>query len=397
MVLWVAQAVTTMGFSFTFPFFPLFFEELGAESTERAAFLAGVAGWVFGIGMALGSPIWGVIGDRYGRKLNVVRAMMLGAVFLGLTGFSQNAGQLIVARFFVGATSGVVPTIMALVAAHTPRHRLAFASGAVQSSLFLGIAIGPLFGGVIFDAFGMRAAFYATAAALIVAGLLVQLLVREDFRRPESHKRPLQPFIDLWRLSTSKALLPLFLITFLVLAANLGIQPAIPGLVDLVEGGSSSGAASGVVFGVMGAGSSVSAVVMGWLAGRAGLQRVLLVGASAAAVASLIPFVAGSYLTLTVGVASIALFAGGLAGLVNGLIAMRAPRDQHGAAFGGAQVSHAFGVALGPLAGGASVVVFGLRSVFLLDLVLFVAVAVVVVIALSGRRAAPAEPAAPTP
>ena len=143
--LWIAQVGTTLGFSFTFPFYPIFFEEIGGFSTESAAFWAGMAGWVFGIGMGLFSPIWGVLGDKYGRKLNIIRAMFLGGFFLTISGFAETPMQLLVSRFFVGATSGVVPTIMALVAAHTPREKLPFASGAVQSALFLGIALGPLF------------------------------------------------------------------------------------------------------------------------------------------------------------------------------------------------------------------------------------------------------------
>ena len=35
-VLWFAQVVTTLGFSFTFPFFPIFFTDLGVEEVERA-------------------------------------------------------------------------------------------------------------------------------------------------------------------------------------------------------------------------------------------------------------------------------------------------------------------------------------------------------------------------
>lgn len=369
--LWIAQVGTTLGFSFTFPFYPLFFEELGGLSTERAAFWAGMAGWVFGVGMGVFSPIWGVLGDRFGRKLNVIRAMALGGLFLGLSGFSQTPIQLLISRFVIGATSGVLPTIMALVAAHTPRERLTFASGLIQSGLFFGVAMGPLFGGAIYDAFGLRAAFVATGAALWGSAVVVMVLVREDFEPADLHRSPLQPFVDLWRLSTSGVMLPLYAVVFLVLASHLIVQPAIPGLVESVDGGSSSGTASGIVFAAMGVGSAISSIAMGWLAGKFGLKKVLVTGAVAAGGMALVPYFATHYFVLAVGLTAIALCSGGLSGLVNGLIAMRSPAGRHGAAFGAAQFAHAVGVAIGPLAGGTAVVAWGLRSVFLLEIVAF--------------------------
>lgn len=388
--MWFAQVGTTLGFSFTFPFYPLFFEELGGFTVERAAFWAGLAGWVFGLGMGLSSPIWGVLGDRFGRKLNVLRSLILGGLFLTISGFSQTPLQLTLSRFVIGATSGVVPTIMALVAAHTPRDRLPFAAGIIQSGLFVGIALGPLFGGIIYDAFGLKAAFFATGAALWSSAVIVILLVREDFHPSESSFGFTQPFVVLWRLSTSRAMLPLYAVVFLVLAANLMIQPAIPGLVSIVEGGSDSGTKSGIVFAVGGVGAAVSSIVMGWLAPKVGMQRVLLSGAALAGLAALVPYFANDYLTLAAGFAAIALFSGGLSGLVNGLIALRSPSGQHGAAFGSAQLAHAFGVAVGPLAGGGMVVVWGLRSVFLFELAGFVLI-LLVVAALMGGRSARAE------
>ena len=189
-VLWFVQVITTLGFSFTFPFYPIFFGELGVAGVERQAFLAGLSGFMLGLGMGLLSPIWGIVGDRYGRRLNIMRAMVLGGVFLILSGYAQNPTQLIISRFLIGATSGVVPTIMALVAAHTPQHRLPLASGATMSALLLGTAIGPLVGGAIFDHWGMRAAFWGTGLALFLAGGMVIALVREEFHRPPALQSP---------------------------------------------------------------------------------------------------------------------------------------------------------------------------------------------------------------
>ena len=370
-VLWFAQVVTTLGFSFTFPFFPIFFGEVGVVDSERAAFLAGVSGGLLGLGMGLFAPIWGVIGDRFGRRLNILRALVLGAIFLILSGYAQNASQLVMSRFFVGATSGVVPTIMALVAAHTPKDKLALASGATMSALLLGTAIGPLVGGVIFDNFGMRAAFWATGLGLLLAAGMVVLLVREDFVKPAAVKSPMEPFKNLWTLAVNATFLPVLVMVMLLHAGVLMITPAIAGLVESLDGGSDSATLTGVVFASIGIAGAISSMGMGWLAGRIGIRRLFIGAAAAATVASVGPFFAHGIWTFTVLVGSVALFQGGLGGLMQGLIALRTPPGKHGSAFGASQVAHSLGTALGPLVGGAAVVWFGFRSVFLVNVGLF--------------------------
>ncbi|MCH7608590.1 MAG: MFS transporter [Chloroflexi bacterium] len=384
-VLWAVQVLTTLGFSFTFPFYPIFFQELGVEGAESAAFWSGASGWMMGVGMGIFAPIWGLLGDRYGRKLNIIRAMTLAGVLMVLSGYAQTPAQLLISRFFVGAASGVVPTIMALVASHTPRPRLPFATGVTMSGLYLGIAIGPVFGGLIFDALGARAAFWATGVVLLVGVLLVVVFAREEFSPEQARGRGVRaPLADLWRMATARTFLPLLAVLILVHGATMLVYPAVPGIVAAIGGGEATATASGVVFMASGVASAVSAVLMGWLAGRIGLRKVVMLAASAAAVAALVPFFADTLLLLVVGMAAMSLFAGGLGGIVNGMIALRAPRERQSAAFGAAQTAHSVAISIGPLLGGASAVAFGLRSVYLLDIAAFGLVVVVAAVFLGG-------------
>lgn len=387
-VLWFAQVVTTLGFSFTFPFFPIFFAEVGVSDLERAAFLAGVSGGLLGLGMGLFAPIWGIVGDRYGRRLNILRALVLGAVFLILSGYVQNPTQLVLSRFFVGATSGVVPTIMALVAAHTPKDKLPLAAGATMSALLFGTAIGPLVGGLIFDNFGMRAAFWATGLGLLFAAGMVLVLVREDFTKPEAAKSALEPFRSLWTLVGNSTFLPVLVMVMLLHSGVLMITPAIAGIVANLDGGSDSASATAVVFAAIGFAGAISSIGMGWLAGRIGIRRMFIGAAAAAAITSLGPYFAHGIVAFTLLAGSVALFQGGLGGLLQGLIAMKTPPGMHGSAFGASQVAHSIGTALGPMAGGTAVVLFGFRSVFLVNLGLFVIVLVLALMVITTSATA---------
>ena len=383
-VLWVAQVVTVLGFTFTFPFFPLFFQSLGVEDPARAAFLTGVSGWMLGIGLVIFSPIWGIVGDRYGRKLNVVRATLGGAIVLALAGFSQTTGQLLASRFFAGIFGGVSSTIFAFAAAGTPRRHLGFSLGAVQSAMFFGTIFGPVVGGLIFDAYGMRAAFLSTGAGIFIAAMLVFFFTRDNFQRPATPlKSPVQPLRDLWRVASSRELWPLLAIAFMVHASSLVVFPVLPLLaVELRADTASAATAGGVVFAAMGVTSALSAVSMGWLAGRVGLRPVFTVVAVAAALAYIAPFFAGSIATLAMAMALVGLFQGGLAGVLNGLIAVTSPPEQHGAVFGAANSVQAMGIGIGPLLGGSFAVWFGLRSVFFVNTAMFAVTAVLALVLL---------------
>ena len=83
-VLWVAQATTALGFSFFFPFVPLFIQDLGIEDPGQAALWSGIAGGAGGLFMMVSGPVWGILSDRYGLKKNILRAMFGSAIVLGI-------------------------------------------------------------------------------------------------------------------------------------------------------------------------------------------------------------------------------------------------------------------------------------------------------------------------
>ncbi|TMD78479.1 MAG: multidrug efflux MFS transporter, partial [Chloroflexi bacterium] len=58
--------------------------------------------------MTIASPIWGLLGDRLGRKPMLIRSMVGGAITVGLMFFAQTPLQLVILRFLQGATSGTV-------------------------------------------------------------------------------------------------------------------------------------------------------------------------------------------------------------------------------------------------------------------------------------------------
>jgi MFS family permease len=132
---------------------------------------------------------------------------------------------------------------------------------------------------------------------------------------------------------------------------------------------------------------------------RPKLRRVFIGAAALASITYVTPYFADTFTQLIALVAMASLFQGGIAGLLNGMIAVRTPPGQHGAAFGASQVAHSMGVALGPLLGGVAVVTFGLRSVFLVNVGVFAAILVVAILLLrtGAMQASPSTSTASEP
>ena len=167
--LWFAEFTAIFGFSFAFPFLSIFIsQDLGVAPGRDLDLWTAAAGSVSGLAMAFASPVWGVLGDRYGRKPMLIRSMVGGAVTVGLIFFVQTPVQLVILRFLQGMTSGTVAAATALVAVETPRHRVGWALGVVTSAVALGGAVGPVVGGLAGAAFGLRLVFLGGGILLLI-------------------------------------------------------------------------------------------------------------------------------------------------------------------------------------------------------------------------------------
>ena len=74
---------------------------------------------------------------------------------------------------FSGVLTGVVSATSALVAAMVPKEKSGESLGLIQTGTWVGVAVGPLIGGLVSEAFGDRASFWLTGATLALAGVAV--------------------------------------------------------------------------------------------------------------------------------------------------------------------------------------------------------------------------------
>src|SRR4030042_5370386 len=154
--LWLAQLIAALGLSMIIPFLPFYLRDLGVSGKQAVKIWSGFIYSAPFMISAFMQPVWGLLGDRKGRKPMVVRAMLALALANFLMGFARSAPQLLILRFLQGSLSGFVAPSLALMASCAPEEKTGQALGTLQSSLVTGMVAGPLLGGVLAHLVGYR-------------------------------------------------------------------------------------------------------------------------------------------------------------------------------------------------------------------------------------------------
>ncbi|MBI4187878.1 MAG: MFS transporter [Chloroflexi bacterium] len=381
--IFVAELVVLTGFSFVNPFMPLFIQKLGNFSNEKAAFWGGIATGASGLAMFFSAPLWGIVADRWGRKPMVLRAMFGGSIVLALMGLSPNIYYLIGLRLAQGVLSGTVAAASALVASLTPRNKMPFAMGLITLAMFTGQTVGPLLGGFLADLYGYRTTFFITGSLLFSGGLLVLFLVSEKFERPVEER--VTSARDVWRLATSRKILPLLAVMSALSLTPQMVSPIISLFIRELDPDGAVATMAGVAFSFMGGVAVISSLVAGRLGGRIPLKKMLVFSCVVTGLLYLPPMWAGTVAQLIIFVGVIGLFKGGLMVASNALVGLSIPLAQQGLAYGLGQSANSLGNGLGPMVGGSLAHLFGLRPVFGVASLFFILVGLLAARLLAGQ------------
>jgi DHA1 family multidrug resistance protein-like MFS transporter len=376
-VLWLAEFFAVVGFSVTMPILPLYIKVLGVQSEREARIWAGLVVAAHAVTMAILAPVWGVVSDRYGRKLMVERAMFGGATVVMLMGFVQSVQQLALLRAVQGMLTGTVAAATTLLATTAPRDRLGYAMGSLQMAVYIGRSVGPLLGGVVADTFGYRAVFVVTSGLLLTAGLAVLTLAREPARVVEP--RDDKGTTDTRNGATLRARVGALLAPVLASAPILGIfglrlmtrtalrmsTPTLPLFIEMITPpGSRVATISGLTTGISALAGAVGGSQLGRLSDRVGHRSILV----ACAVVSVVCYLPQSLVEGPVGLialqAGAGLAMGGILASVSAALARLAPEGREGIVYGvdSSVVSVANGI--GPMVGSLMAAYWGLRTPF---------------------------------
>jgi MFS family permease len=137
------------------------------------------------------TPIWGRLADLFNKKLLIQIAIGIFVVGSIMSGFAQNAEQIIGARAFQGiGVGGLQALVQVVIAAMIPPRERGRYNGYLGAVMAVATVGGPLLGGLIVDTswLGWRCCFFAGVPIALAAFALLQLtlhiptLRRDDVR-----------------------------------------------------------------------------------------------------------------------------------------------------------------------------------------------------------------------
>ncbi|RYJ24140.1 putative exporter [Streptomyces sp. L-9-10] len=143
--------------------------------------------WVvtaYTLATAASTPIWGKLGDIYGRKGVFLTSIVVFLIGSALSGMAQDMGQLIGFRAVQGlGAGGLMVGVMAIIGDLIPPRERGKYQGMMAGVMALAMIGGPLVGGTITDHLGWRWSFYINlplgALALVMITAVLHLPAKD--------------------------------------------------------------------------------------------------------------------------------------------------------------------------------------------------------------------------
>jgi len=372
---WIAQTVCITGFFFVLPFLPFYIQELGITDIKEVALWAGLLGMAPSLMLIISTPFWGILADKFGRKLMLVRAMFSACVILFLMGFAKNVQQLFILRLIQGFFTGTIPSSIILVSSFTPRKNSGYSLGLMQTSIFIGAAIGPWLGGYASDLFGYRISFFISALLAGLAGLIVLFHVKEKFIRPVPvQKEKIQIRKNVFQ---NKFLLVLTMFFLVQLAVSL-IIPIFPLFVQqLTVSSKRLASTTGTILALAGLFGAISAIVSGKVNDKFGYKNILITLLICSGIFLILQAFSKNTSQLLWLRIFFSLFIGGIGPVLNSIIHQRVSKEDVGKTFGIAGSISALGGAMGPIIGGTIASLFSINIPFIFSGILLILIGVI--------------------
>jgi multidrug resistance protein len=224
----------------------------------------------FGVALLTLSIPMGAMSDRLGRRGPMIAALALLAGATLLFAYAESLPMLFVARMLQGAADAVTWVVgFALIADLYGEDERGRAMGLAMGGSTLGIIVGPLLGGWLYELGGIRLPF------LVVAGLAAVDLVVFALVTPSTTRATAVP-TSMWQVLRVRAIAVCALIVVAGAATGAMLEPVIPILLESRVG---LGPASiGTLFGMAGLASSAMHPLYGRLSDRWGGRRLMLSG-----------------------------------------------------------------------------------------------------------------------
>ena len=361
----LSQFLSIMGFAFAMPFAPYYIQQLGITDPSDLKKWVALFTAASALTLAIAAPVWGALGDRFGRRIMLLRANFGGMIVLSLMGLVPDVQTLVILRLLQGALTGTVTAAQTLVSVQSPPNRSGVVLGTLSAAVFSGNMSGAFVGGMFAEWFGYRVAFMCSGVLLLASGLLVLLGTREEFVRPiEEDGNSMGDRVRLFWGKIGPAL-PILALVSIMGFVLLFDSAWLPLLVQEIHG-SLKGAAfwTGSLQATGGIAGFLAGPIIGRIADRIPPPRIGKISAFGAGLMMIVVGFSHGFCQLFAGRFGAVFCAGGLDPVFQIWLAKTTPSKSRGFIFGWAVTARSLGWMTAPLASGAVAWLFGLRAVF---------------------------------
>lgn len=347
--------VESFAFGHLNAFTPLYLQQLNVDPAliPRWTGLLAALGFILGIPLL---PLWGVWADRYSRKLIIVRSSVAGALMFTLLALSTDIWQLAASRLLVGLILGNTGVMLAVQAEITPRDRLGAAIALVAAGPPLGMALGPLFGGVIVQRLGIPALLLIDAGLTAAVALLLTLVLREEPRVRRNDTRTDTLLRESLRnVVTTPLVVRLFGLNFLIALGMSLVNPFVSLRIEQLYRGLTSQLPLiiGLIISVTGLAMALSTPLWGRLSDRIGYVPVLRIGAASVGMLLLAQALAQTLWLFSAARVGQGLVQGGIDAALVALVALHTPDERRASILNLSRLPLQFSWFLGPILGAA--------------------------------------------
>ncbi|ATW27145.1 MFS transporter [Candidatus Formimonas warabiya] len=365
----LAQFVIRAAHTFVLPYLALFVAELGVSDPKQVAFWAGAIASANFLGQSLCSPIWGSLADRYGRKAMLLRSILAIGIFTLMMSIVVSPLQLFLVRLTLGCFSGFNAAAIAYISTETPKEKLGYSLGWLQTGQMAGFLIGPAIGGVLAHIWGFKGSFII--AGLITLGLFGLVYFVTETRTGHPSGNPTQEkrkgILEALKIIGKQPVqMALFFIIIITQLSNKSIEPQLAIFLSTIYEGKNLELVIANVFMITAVSNVILAPILGRFGDKNNHFQVLfwcLLGAGLVTIGQI--WVNNIWQLLILRFA-LGAFLAGILPSANALIGTHTPFAQRGAVFGFLASANALGNFAGPIFGGSIIGLFGVDYGFYL-------------------------------
>ena len=277
LVIWMSQFLAMVGFGCCMPFIPLLLKEnLHVDDDSIRGLYVSIYYLAAMISLCIATSVWGMLADRFGRKLMLLRASYAAAIFYPLLALAPNFWVLVTIRFVCSFFSGTVNPAQTLLISTTPNEKHGFVLGVLSTATSAGNMLGYLLGGLIVHYYGYTEAFFTCGGIYLASALLVHIFAKEDFNVKLTKKMRSKSPYKFKDVATPAVIW--LLVLFLILGvSNRLVQPYMAMLVEKVHHEFKEAAFyTGIASAAASLGGFFSGILIGWLCDRIAPRKLLV-------------------------------------------------------------------------------------------------------------------------